>query len=105
MPYEHPAEETGIVPAFRFTVIAGGAAGDFTVTGIAEEDKLSAVLLIDFALTEGTPNTRAWTPSANLTSQFSITAANTINNTGGTASTGGILLVAYFKKHAGPGDV
>lgn len=63
------------------TVAAGGAAGDITVTGIAVGDQLISVV----NLTDGT----------DVTSEFSITAADTINNTGGTATTGDVLLVLY----------
>ena len=77
------------------TTIAGGTAGNHTVTGIKTNDKLRAVLTLDFTLTEGTPNTRTWAVS-DLTSEFSISAADTINNTGGTDTSGGILLVLYL---------
>ena len=33
---------------------------------------------------------------ADLSSEFSITAADTINNTGGTATTGDLLLVFWY---------
>lgn len=71
--------------------IAGGAAGDHTVSGIATDDILIAVKNIDIggdAITD-------------LTSEFSITAANTINNAGGTASTGGVLDIWYFDRSVG----
>ena len=82
---------TGVV---KSTVIAGGAAGNRTVTGIAIGDALVAVLKLDFTLTEGAPNTRIWAVS-DLTSEFSISAADTINNAGGTDTTGAALLVVY----------
>lgn len=75
-------EETGIVPRIRWFVATGGAAGDITVTGIRVGDKLSLVLNL--------------TDSADLTSEFNITASDTINNGGGTATTGDALLVCYF---------
>ena len=68
--------------------MAGGSAGNFTVTGIATADALISVVLLAGAGT-------AVTDVTDLTSQFTITAANTINNTGGTASTGGKLQVFY----------
>jgi hypothetical protein len=80
--------------AVRTTVIDGGAAGDHTVTGIAVGDALRAVLKLDFTLTEGTPNTRTWAAS-DLTGEFSITGDNTINNAGGTDTTGAVLVVVY----------
>ena len=86
--------ESLLAGAVRTTVIDGGAAGDHTVTGIAVGDALRAVLKLDFTLTEGTPNTRTWAAS-DLTGEFSITGANTINNAGGTDTTGAVLVVVY----------
>lgn len=70
-------------------VVAGAAAGNFTVTGIATADELVTVLYFAGA---GTDVTNV----ADLTSEFTVTAANTINNTGGTATTGGKLVVLYL---------
>lgn len=72
----------------KLTIIAGGAAGAHTVTGIATNDGLRSVLHVDF--------TDASETGADLTSEFTITAANTIDNTGGTATTGGFLIVLYI---------
>ena len=72
----------------KFTVIAGGSAGNHTVTGIATEDTLVAVLHLDLG---GNAET-------DLTSEFSISAANTINNTSGTDTSSDTLLVMYFDK-------
>ena len=72
----------------RQTVVAGGAAGNFTVTGITTSDVLVSVLYFAGAGTDVTD-------LSNLTSEFTITATNTINNAGGTASTGGKLIVTY----------
>lgn len=80
--------------AVKTTVIGGGAAGDHTVTGIAVGDALRAVLKLDFTLAEGAPNVRTWAVS-DLTDEFAITAADTINNAGGTDTTGAILVVVY----------
>lgn len=74
--------------AFKQTVVQGAAAGDVTVTGIKTRDTLLAVLKVDF--------TDASESAADLTSEFTISAANKINNTGGTASTGGFLIVSYL---------
>lgn len=73
----------------KTAVVAGGAAGNFTVIGIAVGDKLVQVLYLAGAGTDVTD-------VADLTSEFSVTATNTINNTGGTASTGGKLVVLYM---------
>lgn len=74
--------------AFRQTIIAGGSAGNHTVSGIAAGDTLVSVLHLDM--------TDASEAGADLTSEFSITAANTINNTGETDTTGGFLVVTYL---------
>lgn len=70
------------------TSIAGGAAGDHTVTGITTSDVLTGV--IHLSETTDTLDT-----VDDLTSEFSITGADTINNDGGTNTTGGFLLVSY----------
>ena len=66
--------------------VIGGAAGDITVTGIKTTDTLLAVEAITF--TAGVP-----TAVQGLTSEFTITADDTINNTGGTSTVGMLLLV------------
>ena len=68
------------------TTAAGGAAGDITVTGIAATDRLVSVINLADGL--------------DLTSEFSITAADTINNTGGSATTGDRLLVTWKTPNA-----
>ena len=73
----------------KTAVVAGGAAGDITVTGISTDDTLFTVLRFAGAGTDVTD-------IADLTVEFSITAENTINNTGGTSTTGGKLLIFYF---------
>ena len=79
--------ENLLAGAVRTTIIAGGAAGDHTVTGIEVGDALRAVLHID-----GTDASETYD---DLTIEFSITGADTINNTGGTDTTGGGLVVVY----------
>lgn len=73
--------------AVKATIIAGGAAGDHTVTGIRVGDTLVCVLHVDF--------TDASETGTNITSEFTITANDTINNAGGTVTTGGFLVVIY----------
>jgi len=75
--------------ALAQVIIAGGAAGNHTVTGIATTDTLVSVIRID-----GTDVSEAF---GNDTAEYTISAANTINNTGGTASSGCGLLVTYRK--------
>lgn len=67
-------------------LVAGAAAGDVTVTGIKAGDELVSVL----HNTAGT--------LADLTSEFSVTADDTINNDGGTATTGDQLWVTWLSK-------
>ncbi|MFQ5775856.1 MAG: hypothetical protein ACE5GS_15140 [Kiloniellaceae bacterium] len=74
--------------AVKTTIIAGGVAGAHTVTGIKTRDSLVSVLHLDM--------TDASETGADLTAEFSISAANTIDNTAGTATTGGFLVVTYL---------
>lgn len=76
--------------AFGRAVITGGAAGNLTAPGIATTSKLMWVLQFIGAGT-------AVTSIADLTSQFTITAANTINNTGGTNTTGSQLFAQWIQ--------
>lgn len=76
----------------KMTIISGGSAGDHTVTGIDTEDHLIAVLHL---VGDGTQLTGA---NNDLTSEFSISAANTINNASGTDTSNGVLIVSYFDK-------
>ena len=83
MPASSPHNETFMPTTSRFLCVAGAVAGDVTVTGIKSYDVLKSVLRIDNG------------NEADLTSEFSISATDTINNTGGTASNGGTLLVIW----------
>lgn len=74
-----------------YAQIAGGAAGDHTVSAIKAEDRLISVLEED-----GTSG-----KVTDLTSEFSVTADATINNDGGTATTGDALLVRWEKAAGG----
>lgn len=74
----------------RYSVLAGGSAGNLTLTGITTSDVLKAVIVLDRDATAANINL------VDLTSEFSITAADTINNTGGTATTGNTLLVIWI---------
>jgi hypothetical protein len=71
----------------KMALVNGAAAGNVTVTGIAVADALIGVLHL--------PDAGAIDAMTDLTPEFTISAANTINNTGGTASTNGKLLVFY----------
>lgn len=73
-------------------VIAGSTAGNLTVTGITVYDKLKVVNNVAAA-------------GANLASEFTITAADTINNTGGTNTTGMTLLILWYPADTRGGDL
>jgi hypothetical protein len=80
----HTKLGTGVIAV---AVIDGGAAGDHTVTGITTDGELVSVLHL--------PNAGAVDDTADLTDEFTISAADTINNDAGTATTDGKLLVIY----------
>lgn len=69
--------------------VAGAAAGNITVSGVLAADKIVGVSA--FGVTEGTPNT--FSGILNLTSEFTVTADNTINNTSGTSTSGKLVTV------------
>lgn len=72
----------------RTAVVDGAAAGNVTVTGIATLDELISVIHCTAGATEdGT--------FADLTSEFTISAADTINNAAGTSTSGNKLIVIY----------
>ena len=86
---------TGIVRQAR---IAGGSAGDLTVTGIKTTDKLVSVIRFDVATDTGDNATGNKVQAVtNIVSEFTVSAANTINNVGGTDTTGDVLLVTYLE--------
>lgn len=72
-------------------LVDGAAAGDVTVTGIEAQDKLLAVYSLASAADV--------LSTADLTDEFSISADDTINNTGGTSSANGALIVVWQKVH------
>jgi hypothetical protein len=79
----------GGVGQFTFFAV-GGAAGALTATGVRASDKL--LLVQSLKLDTGAPNA-----VADLTSEFTITADNTVNNTGGTATTGAFVAVTVAR--------
>lgn len=83
----------GGVAQFTFAAV-GAAAGNVTVTGVNASDKL---LLVQSVAFDGDGDITA---VADLTSEFTITAANTINNGGGTSTADEMVLctVARTKK-------
>jgi hypothetical protein len=80
---------TAAATGTKSAVIAGGAAGDLTVTGIATTDRLVGVVRLNRDASAANVDISA------LTAEFTITAANTINNAAGTNTTGDSLLVLY----------
>lgn len=68
--------------------VAGAAAGNLTVPGIQLGDILLNVHTTDAA-------------GANLAAEFTVTADDTINNTGGTSTAAHIVLVQWQKKYKG----
>ena len=72
--------------------IAGGSAGALTLTGILTTDTLISVHRLDLDATAANIDLD------DLTSEFTITLADTIDNTAGTATTGDKLLVTYQRK-------
>ena len=82
----------GGVGQFTF-ITAGGAAGAHTVTGVKATDKLMLVQYLP--VTTGVPGT-----GADLTGEFSITADDTVDNTSGTSTAGGVLMVTVARTKA-----
>jgi hypothetical protein len=73
------------VSTYNNADVAGGVAGNITVNGVLIGDELIAVMGI-----KDSDQSRT-----DFTSQFTITATNTINNSGGSATTGYHLAVVY----------
>lgn len=78
------------VGKFNQTSIAGGAAGDHTLTGIAVGDELIGVLY--FAKADGN-----LTAITDIQSEFTV-GANKISNPAGTVTSGGYLVVTYLDR-------
>lgn len=76
----------------KMAVIAGGVAGNLTVTGIAVGDVIIGILRLDRDGAAANIN------FGNLTAEFTVTAPNTINNAAGTNTTGDALAVFYIDK-------
>ena len=79
--------KSGANAGLKVALVAGGVAGNHTVTGIALEDRLVAVLHVSTAASIAT--------AADSTGDFTISAANTINNTGGDDTSSDQLWVFY----------
>lgn len=95
-----PIQVTGVVTRVRQTILPGAAAGNYALAGVRKDDRLLTVTLVKLTLTEGAPNTLAWT-TADLSGEFTITANNTIANAGGTSGVGGFLVVQWYDQDFG----
>lgn len=94
---------TGIISRVKVELLVGVAAGNVVLTGIVAGDQGDTLIRVQsmvLALTEGAPNTIAWT-RADLTSEFTISADDQINNTGGTSSVDGFLIVQWYDRDFG----
>lgn len=80
--------------ASQKAVITGGGAGNFTCPGILTTDSILEVLRLN-----------AGSTVTDLTSEFTITANDTINNTGGTSSTGAQLIVLWGRQFLPNGTI
>lgn len=74
-------------PRVKQSLVTGGAAGNLTLTGITTSDTLLSVLSYTTAASIASV--------ADLTAEFTITANDTINNTGGTATTNNQVVVLW----------
>jgi len=79
--------KAGIKEGLKVALIDGAAAGDHTVTGIKLGAQLVTVLHIISKASIAT--------MAEQTSEYTVTADNTINNAAGTSSASNQLLVMY----------
>lgn len=76
----------------QFTIMAvGAAAGDVTVTGLLTTDEILFIQSVAFDADGDI------TAVADLTSEFSITAADTLNNTGGTSTADEMLSITIAR--------
>lgn len=79
-----PSTEYPFPDRYMAKLVSGAAAGDVTLTGVRTVDELESVI----NLTDGD----------DLTAEFSISAADTINNTGGTSTATKSLLVRWHRR-------
>lgn len=79
------ADLAAVVAGAVKATIAGAAAGNHTVTGIATTNTLLAVVHVDDTTHAG----------VDKTAEYTISASNTINNTSGTTSVGSHVVVVY----------
>ena len=83
--------------AFNQTVVTGAAADtDIGVSGITTGDTLMGVVKLNFTLTEGAPNTRAW-DAEDLLSESSVTSDGNIQ-LDSTDTSGAVLLATWLSR-------
>ena len=83
--------------AFNQTVVSGAAVNtDIGVSGITTVETLMGVVKLDFTLTEGAPNTRAW-DAEELLSESSVTSDGNIQ-LDSTDTSGAALLVTWLSR-------
>ena len=85
---------TGLITKVRTDYLAGGAAGDHTLTGIEVTDYLIKVTQI--ILLEGAPNT--FDAPVDISDEFTVTTKDTINNAAGTDTTGDLLAIEWYDR-------
>lgn len=73
----------------KLSVLAGGNPGDYTLTGIAEDDALRSVIAVSYDV-DGD-----FAAADDLTDEFSISADDTINNVGGTTVADNAVFVLW----------
>lgn len=84
------SDTTHIGSPLNVALVDGAVAGNVTVAGIEAQDVLVSVTSLASATDVLSTD--------DLTSEFSITADDTINNAAGTSSANGALLVVWLKK-------
>ena len=82
--------------AFNQTVVAAAADTAIGVSGITTGETLMGVVKLDFTLTEGAPNTRAW-DAEDLLSESSVTSDGNIQ-LDSTNTSGAALLVTWLSR-------
>lgn len=79
-------------PFIKMMMCAGAAAGNVTCTGIKKDDEIIQVVAFTFPAAGAVP-----TGMQDLTAEFTATATDTINNTGGTSTANKGVLVIWAR--------
>lgn len=91
-----PPSFTGLIPKLKVAFLQGGAAGPLTLTGI-RKNKDYIVQVLSLPVSDLVP----WATATDLTSQFSISADDTIDNTGGTTTALKGVFVLWYSNDLG----